>query len=273
MSDSYYELIDESDPIGAKFRATDMARGTWSASIQHGAPVSALLVRALERCEHRADTRLSRVAIDLMGGVPSEGDLWVRAQLERPGRQIELVNAEMLALGPDGEPRVVARASGWRMLQVGTEGIAHTGVEPLPPLEHARNRDMAKNWEPNYVHSVDWRWLTVPQAPGPGESWLKPTVDVVNGEAMTPLQRLFAVADDANGIGSKIDIRKWTFLNTDLVVHIHRVPDGEWIGIRADTNYGPDGIGTTVGTLFDLSGAVGAIQQSVLVRPRPPKRS
>ncbi|TPW91528.1 thioesterase family protein [Mycolicibacterium fortuitum] len=273
MSDSYYELIDENDPIGAKFRATDMARGTWSASIQHGAPVSALLVRVLERCEHRADTRLSRVAIDLMGGVPSEGDLWVRAQLERPGRQIELVNAEMLALGPDGEPRVVARASGWRMLQVDTEGIAHTGIEPLPPLDQARNRDMAKNWEPNYVHSVDWRWLTVPQAPGPGESWLKPTVDVVNGEAMTPLQRLFAVADDANGIGSKIDIRKWTFLNTDLVVHIHRVPDGEWIGIRADTNYGPDGIGTTVGTLFDQRGAVGAIQQSVLVRPRPPKRS
>ncbi len=86
---------------------------------------------------------------------------------------------------------------------------------------------------------------------------------------MTPLERLFAVADDANGIGTKLDIRKWTFLNTDLVVHVHRVPDGEWIGIRAETNYGPDGIGTTIGTLFDEGGAVGAIQQSVLVRPRP----
>lgn len=271
MSDSYYELIDENDAIGEKFRATDMTRGTWSAAIQHAAPVSALLVRALERCEHRADTRPSRVAIDLMGGVPSEGDLWVRAQLERPGKQIELVSAEMLAPGPDGEARVVARASGWRMLQLDTAAIAHASAEPLPPLEQARNHDMAKNWEPNYVHSVDWRWLTVPQAPGPGESWLKPTVDLVKGESMTPLQRLFAVADDANGIGSKIDIRKWTFLNTDLVVHIHRVPDGEWIGIRADTNYGPDGIGATVGTLFDQTGAVGAIQQSVLVRPRPPK--
>jgi hypothetical protein len=40
---------------------------------------------------------------------------------------------------------------------------------------------------------------------------------------------------------------------------------------RAETNYGPDGIGTTVGTLFDETGAVGSIQQSVLVRrgPRP----
>ncbi|HYP92020.1 MAG TPA: SMP-30/gluconolactonase/LRE family protein, partial [Mycobacterium sp.] len=95
------------------------------------------------------------------------------------------------------------------------------------------------------------------------------TVDLVNGENMTPLERLFTVADDANGIGPQIDIRKWTFMNTDLAVHVHRIPEGEWIGIRAETNYGPDGIGTTIGTLFDENGAIGAIQQSVLVRPRP----
>ncbi|TQR81333.1 thioesterase family protein, partial [Mycobacterium hodleri] len=49
----------------------------------------------------------------------------------------------------------------------------------------------------------------------------------------------------------------------------HRVPEGEWIGIRAETSYGPDGIGTTFGTLFDHTGPVGGIQQSVLVRPIP----
>ena len=38
--------------------------------------------------------------IDLLGGVPAEGDLWVRAQVDRPGKQIELVSAEMLAPGP-----------------------------------------------------------------------------------------------------------------------------------------------------------------------------
>ena len=82
---------------------------------------------------------------------------------------------------------------------------------------------------------------------------------------MTWLERLFAVADCANFIGTKLDIRKWTFMNTDPVVHVHRIPVGEWIGFRAETSYGPDGIGT----LFDESGAVGAIQESVLVRPMP----
>ena len=164
--------------------------------------------------------------------------------------------------------RAVARASGWRLQQQDTTAVVHAPAPPLRPLSEARSVDMAKDWDTNYVHSVDWRWLTVPLADGPGESWLRPTVDVVQGEPMTAFQRLFAVADDANGIGTKIDIRQWTFLNTDLVVHVHRVPEGQWIGIRAETSYGPDGIGTTLGTLFDEQGPVGAIQQSVLVRQR-----
>jgi Thioesterase-like superfamily len=268
MSDWYYELI-ATDEHGEKFIATDMVRGTWTASIQHAAPVASLLVRALERCAPRDDMRLSRVVIDLLGGVPADGDLCVRPRVERPGKQIELVSAELLALGPDGAPRAVARASGWRMATLDTTATMRTSAPPLRPLSDAKHSDMAKNWDPNHVHSLDWRWLTVPMADGPGEAWIKPTVDLVKGEAMTPLQRLFAIADDANGVGTKLDIRKWTFMNTDLVVHIHRVPEGDWIGIRAEANYGSDGIGTTVGTLFDMSGAVGSIQQSLLVRPLP----
>lgn len=268
MADSYYELV-ESDSAGEKFVAGDLVRSTWTAAIQHGAPVSALLVRALERCAQRPDTRLSRVNIDLLGGVPADGPLWVTAVVDRPGKQIELLSAEMLGLGRDGQPRPVARASGWRLQQIDTAELVSSPTPPLRPLSEAHSRDMKKDWDRNYVHSLDWRWLTTPMAEGPGESWIRPVVDLVQGETMTPLQRLFSVADDANGIGAKLDIRKWTFMNTDLVVHVHRIPVGEWTGIRADTSYGPDGIGTTLGTLFDETGPVGAIQQSVLVRPRP----
>ena len=102
MSDSYYELLDDADPLGEKFTATDLVRSTWSASIQHAAPVSSLLVRGLERCARRDDTRLSRVVVDLLGPVPAEGEFWVPSTLERAGKQIELVSAEMLGLGPEG---------------------------------------------------------------------------------------------------------------------------------------------------------------------------
>jgi hypothetical protein len=278
VSDSYYELVDggsdttalgEKFPLGEKFKATDMVRSTWSAAIQHGAPPSALLVRALARCEARDDTRLSRVMIDLLGAIPAEGDLWVCSRVERSGKQIELVSAEMLAPGKGGEPRPVARASGWRLKTIDTAEMVHASAPPLRPLSEAHSRGLSDRWDRNYVHSLDWRWLTHRKDSGPGESWLTPIVDLVKGEAMTPLERLFAVADCANGIGTKLEIGKWTFMNTDLVVHVHRIPEGEWVGIRAETNYGPDGIGTTIGTLFDESSAVGAIQQSVLVRPMP----
>jgi hypothetical protein len=269
VSDSYYELVDAADPRGEKFAATDLVRSTWSAAIQHGAPPSALLVRALERCETRDDTRLSRVMIDLLGGIPAEGDLWVTSRIERSGKQIELVGAELTAVGKDGEPRAVARASGWRLKTLDTAELLQASVPPLAPVAEARNRNMKKDWDPNYVHSLDWRWLTKPMNVGAGESWIRPEVDLVKGETMTPLERLFAVADCANGIGTKLDTRSWTFMNTDLVVHLHRLPEGQWTGIRAETHYGPDGIGTTVGSLFDEQGAVGAIQQSVLVRPTP----
>src|ERR1700721_985290 len=113
MTDSYYEVIDNADPLGEKFCATDLVRGTWTAAIQHAAPVSALLVRALERIAAR--------------------DLWLRSQVERPGKQIELVSAEMLALGPDGQPRPTARASGWRLQQLDTAEVIHAGEPPPRP--------------------------------------------------------------------------------------------------------------------------------------------
>lgn len=160
MSDSYYELLDAGDPLGERFTATDLVRSTWSAAIQHAAPVSALLVRGLERCEQRDDTRLSRVLVDLLGPVPAEGDVWVRTRLDRPGKQIELLTAEMLAPGPDGEPRPVARASGWRLQKLDTAEVVHAPAPPLRPVAEARSRDMKKDWDRNYVHSLDWRWLT-----------------------------------------------------------------------------------------------------------------
>src|ERR1700739_2532634 len=186
MTDSYYELIDDasddSRALGEKFRATDLTRGPWSASIQHGGPVSPLLARALERCEQRDDTRLSRVVIDLVGGVPADGDLWVRSQIARGGKQIELVSAEMLAPGPDGEPRPVARASGWRLQQLETEGLAHATAAPLRRRTEAHSRNLkARNWDRNYVHSLDWLWLTERLTKGPGESWIKPEGDMHTG--------------------------------------------------------------------------------------------
>jgi hypothetical protein len=157
MSDSYYELLDASDDLGERFAASDYVRSTWTAAIQHAAPVSALLVRGLQRCEARDDTRLSRVLIDLLGAVPADGDLWVRTRLERAGRQIELVSAEMLAPGPDGLPRAVARASGWRFATLDTTEIANASAPPLRPLRSAARPQRSRSGNSRVREALRWQ--------------------------------------------------------------------------------------------------------------------
>jgi Acyl-CoA thioesterase C-terminal domain/Acyl-CoA thioesterase N-terminal domain len=266
MSNYYYKLVDGRDRLGERLIATELTASTWSPSIQHGGPPSALLVRALERCRPRPDMRLSRVVIDLLGAIPVGTDLWVTAHVERPGKRIELVGAQIVARAPNGTMRPVAKASGWRMQYSDTQAVVSSSAGPLR-LPTDEDRKLTFDFPgTNYLHSLDWRWLTTFLCDGPGEAWIRPVVDLVEGETMTPLQRLFATADDVNGVGAKLNVTEWTFVNTDVVVHLHRLPEGEWTGVRAQTSYGPDGVGVSNGTLYDCHGHVGIAAQSILLR-------
>lgn len=269
MSDAYYELLDTDDPLGERFAASEHVTSTWSADMQNAAPVSALLVRTLDRCAPRADARMSRVVVDLLGPVPVTGPLWMRGGVRRPGTKIELLSAEMLAPGPDGRPRPVAEARAWRFQGHDTAELAFAAEPPLRPLAAATPRPVNPDLGTTFVDTLDWRWLNDVLHSVPAECWVRPKVDLVAGEVPTVLERLFCVADVANGMGSRLDVRRWTFLNTDLTVHLHRLPRGEWFGIRAVSNYGADGVGTSVATLFDVDGPVAALQQAQLVRRRP----
>ena len=268
MTDAYYELADPHDSRGERFSPSDHVISTWGPAMQNAAPVSALLVRALERCAPRDDTRLSRVVVDLLGPVPMTDQLWVRAHVERPGTKIELLKAEMLAPGPDGQPRPVANAIAWRFQKGDAAELFSTPTAPLRPVSEGRSRLPDDDTNQTYIQSLDWRWLNDILNDSPGECWARPLVDLVKGESMTPMERLFAVADIANGMGSGLSLGDWTFLNTDLTVHIHRVPEGEWVGVQAENHYGRDGVGISRGTLFDEHGAVAVLQQAQLVRRR-----
>jgi hypothetical protein len=65
---------------------------------------------------------------------------------------------------------------------------------------------------------------------------------------MTARWAMFAVADCANGIGTKLEVGKWTFMNTDVVCTCTAFRTAVDRRSRG-TNYGPDGISTTIGAL------------------------
>ena len=58
------------------------------------------------------------------------------------------------------------------------------------------------------------------------------------------------------------------FINTDLTVHLHRMPAGEWVCLDAVDAPEPHGVGMTDTALWDERGRIGRAAQTLLVRSR-----
>jgi len=258
MSDAFFE------PLGdGRFASTVHATGPWSAQSQHLGPPSALLVRAMEQLPAAAPMLFARVTVEILGPVPV-AEVAVTAGVDRPGRAVELLSAELSAGG-----RTVARARAWRHIRSDTSAVAVGVDEPLASPESGDVMYRPDSWGPGYLDAMEWRTLMGHLGkPGPATVWARQGVALVAGEAPTGLQRLFVVADSGNGVSSRMDPHEWLFINSELTVHLYREPASDWIGLDATTAIGPDGVGTAFSVLHDLQGAVGRGAQALVVRPQ-----
>ena len=123
-------------------------------------------------------------------------------------------------------------------------------------------------WRPNYFDSMEWRhaggnWTE----PGPAAVWMRMRVPLLPGEPVSPLARVLAAADSANGISWELDFGRFLFVNLDLSVHLARMPEGEWVCLDATSRLGRHGIGLSQSRLWDERGRFGAGAQSLLVSP------
>jgi hypothetical protein len=251
-------------PLGpGSFLPTEHTSGPWTPEAQHFGPPSALLVRALEGVPAQRAMQIARVTVEILGPAPLT-ELTVRAGLERPGRSVELLSAELTA----GE-RPVARASAWRIATSDSTAVEATDTPPLPSVTRCEPASWPPGWGGGYLNAMEWRLASGgPDRPGPAAVWARQRVALVDAEHPTPLQRLFAVADSGNGVSNRLDPAHWWFINSELTVHVLRPPAGEWIGLDADTLIGPDGVGTATSRLHDETGRVGTGAQALLVRTR-----
>ncbi|NUT47735.1 MAG: thioesterase family protein [Saccharothrix sp.] len=256
--DAFYDRLDTD-----RFATTGHAVGPWGDDSQHLGPPSALLVRALERCTPRPGTVLSRVAFDVLGPVPV-AELTVTASVLRPGRSVELLSAE---LAHEGRP--VLRAGAWRIVAGDTAEVASDEGGPPAPPSACEPMAIPDHWRGGYLAAMEWRSVSGGIfAPGDAVVWARPRVRVVAGEEPSAAQRLFTVADSASGVSGRVDIRTWYAINTDLTVHLHREPVGEWFALEARTAIGPSGVGVASSVLHDERGPVGRTAQSLFVRER-----
>lgn len=255
---AFYRRLDDD-----VFVSTRHTAGPWSADAQHMGPPSALLVRALEQVPADRPSLLARVTVEILGPVPV-AELTVRTKLVRPGRSVEWLTGEL-----GSGDRLVARVSAWRIAQSDSTDVVAGQAEPLPNWEGVRPVGRPEGWSPGYIDAMEWRPLVGGlHTPGPATAWVRQRVPLVEGEEPSPLQRLFTVADSGNGLSNRLRPDRWWFINTDLTVHVHREPVGEWIGLDANTLIGPNGVGTASSALHDQHGQVAIGAQALLVRPR-----
>lgn len=264
MSDAFYLPTD--DP--ARFIATLHTQGPWNPELQHAGPPCALLARTIERVTPSIDgpVQLTRLTVEILGGVPV-AEVAVRAQVARPGRSVELVEAELQAGG-----RPVLRARAWRIRSIDVDLPAEARVDqPVAPPLPERETDFLPELPPfGYQRAIEWRFVEKQsEIPGLVTAWARPKVPLVAGERIGAVQRQLLLADSGNGLSMLLDPHRWWFINTELTVHLYRPPTGEWVGLAARTTLGGQGAGLAESTLFDMAGAVGRAAQALLVGPRP----
>ncbi|WBO62052.1 thioesterase family protein [Streptomyces camelliae] len=260
MSASYFERIDRH-----RYKPTAHASGAWDSDETHFSPLAGLVVHAIDGYlaeRPHSGLLLSRISFDILGRLALD-ECEIRVESIRPGRTIELLEAVVDIAG-----RTAVRARAWLLTEVDTGAAAGGGAARLTPPDAIASQSLTSVWPGGHCASIDFRPVVPPQ-PGRTTAWISTHLDLVAGEPSSSLASYVALVDTANGIAVRRPPTEWMFPNVDLTVHLHRRPEGRWVGMDTTVVFGPTGQGLTSTVLHDVHGPVGQAQQTLTVRPLP----
>ncbi|MEV0384068.1 thioesterase family protein [Nonomuraea sp. NPDC050643] len=246
-----------------RYLASEHTQGPWDPGAQHMGPVTALIVHELAETAPRPGLELSRLVVDVFAPVPL-AELEVATEVARDGKRVQCLSASVSSGG-----REYVRAVAWRIREAATPPTPVPGPPaPVPPpSERHRSSWLGSGF--GYGKALDWRFVTGgPMEVGPATVWGRLTMPLVEGEEITPLERLAAFADSGNGVSFAVGFDTHVFANVDLTISLFRAPAGEWICMDATTVIGPSGRGLTRSTLYDETGELGTATQTLFVAPR-----
>ncbi len=246
------------------YAASAATVGPWDPKLQHGGPVAALLGTRIERAAARPDMRVTQFSLEFLGPV-AVASVEVKTAVVRPGKKISLWSASG---SMDG--RACVRASAWlEQTHEETSPEAHLD-EPPPAMPEVAAATYFKSVPRfGYGDALEWRFAEGGfEELGPATVWSRLRVAIVEGEDVSPLARVLAMVDSANGISAELDVRAYLFVPVNLTVTLLRHPVGEWVAMRAVTSLATDGVGLTHARLFDERGPIGYALQSLYVEKR-----
>ncbi len=252
---------------GSVFRPTELTRGPWTDDAQHGGPVAALLAGAVEAVDAERGLQVARLTYELLRPVPLE-PLRVEAAVQRAGRSVDRVSATAYH-AHSGEAVVTLLALRIRRKRVPVP----SQPEPLPSPQPDELRPHAGGFPPDRIsfvsHAMEMRFTAGSfERPGPAAAWFRLVCPVVAGQPTSPVQRVVAAADSANGISNIADFQSLLYINPDLTVALHRHPAGEWVCLDAVSWLDPNGIGGAEAAILDERGRIGRSYQTLLISQR-----
>jgi hypothetical protein len=257
---------------GDSYLPGPLTRGPWGAAMG-GQIVGGLLAWGIERSGIDPDFQPARVTVDLLRPVLLE-PVGIRTSVQREGRRIKLVDGALVQNG-----KTVARA-GALFLRRGEhpDGQVWSGPVEMPPLPtdadefpadapfffwgygagfERGGRDM-RQWEQSHSQKFAWTRAFRP---------------MVHGHPLTPFVRLAFVGDVTSSL-SHYGTGGLRYINADYTVTASRLPDGEYLGLAAQSHYGTAGVAAGSATLFERHGPFGTSSALALAQPadafRPP---
>jgi hypothetical protein len=250
---------------GDSYLPGPMAQGPWGAAMA-GQIVGGLLAWGIERSGIEPDLQPARVTVDLLRPVLLE-PVQIQTSVQREGRRIKLVDGMMMQNG-----KTVARA-GALFLRRGDhpDGEVWSAPVQMPPIptdsEHFPADIPFLIWGYGTALQKESRGVAAWEQSGSQKfAWTRIFRPMVRGHPITPFVRL-AFAGDVTSSLTHWGTGGLRYINADYTVTASRLPDGEYLGLAAQSHYGAAGVATGSATLFDRHGPIGTSTALALAQP------
>ncbi len=251
---------------GESYVPAATTRGPWGATMG-GQVVGSLMCWGIEQSGIDPDFQPARLTVDLSRPALLE-PVQIQTSVQRDGRRVKLVDSTLMQ---NGKAVAHARALFLRRGEHPDGEVWSTAVDMPPPPKDSES-------SPANAPFLVWGYgATVEGTPGfpEGEwqhchsqkfAWTRIFRPIVDGYPLTPFNRLAFIGDITS------PLTHWgtgglRFINVDYTVTASRLPNGEYLGLAAQSHHGADGVATGTAVLFDQHGPIGTTSALALSQP------
>ncbi|WP_425045876.1 thioesterase family protein [Primorskyibacter sp. S87] len=246
------------------FHGNDPARGPWSADHCHAGPVTGLVARAAENAAG-PEKILTRLTLDVLRPVPLDG-LRIETEITRKSKTLTTTRVTV----HDINGTVCVASSSMHLVRKELGDVPTAPVDPPKFEDFEPSKSVligALHSKPAFANFIDMAYRKGdPLRPGPKTVWMRVPA-LLEGEKVSPIQSVCALADCGNGISWNEPPVRFGFMNTDLTLQIHREPESDWLAAEALSHWHGTGVGMSQAILHDMKGPIGVALQTLVLHP------